>query len=167
VKERHLTDLGSTPREYEFTAVILAHESMDAAYIEFPFDVEREFGVKGQVKVSATFDGVAYAGSLAKMGHHCHCLGLTKAVRRAIGKAPGDVVRVMLHRDEEPRIVVAPDDLIARLARNEIAKASFDALSYTHKKEYVQWITSAKKEETRRKRIEKTLELLLAKERRT
>ncbi len=43
---------------YEFDAVIWKREGMDAAFIEFPFDVEKEFGAKGQVKVKATHRAV-------------------------------------------------------------------------------------------------------------
>lgn len=44
-------------KTYEFDAVIIKKDSIDAAYIEFPYDVEKEFNTKGQVKVKATFDG--------------------------------------------------------------------------------------------------------------
>jgi hypothetical protein len=148
---------------YEFTAIIHPHPSLDAAYIEFPYDVETEFGVRGQVKVLATFDGVEYRGSLAKMGGLCHCLGLTKEVRRAIGKSAGDTVRVVIRPDTAPRTVDVPDDLKALFSRHAEAREIFDGLSFTHKKEYVQWITSAKKRETRQLRVEKTIEMLLAK----
>lgn len=68
---------------------------MDAAYIEIPFDVKKEFG-KGRVAVNATFDGVAYAGSLVKMGTPCHIIGIRKDIRAAIGKQPGDIIKVTI-----------------------------------------------------------------------
>jgi hypothetical protein len=52
---------------YEFDAEIIKHEAINAAFIEFPFDVEKEFGTKGQVKVHVTFNGFEYRGSLANM----------------------------------------------------------------------------------------------------
>lgn len=146
-------------KEYEFDAVILKHDSMDAAFIEFPYNVEKEFGTKGQVKVKATFDDYEYRGSLAKMGHHCHCLGLTKAVRKVIGKQPGDKVHVTLKRDVEVRKVDVPEDLAILLSQQIKAKEFFETLSYSNKKKYIQWITSAKKEETRKRRIEKAINL--------
>lgn len=45
-------------KEYEFDAVLLKHEGMNATFVEFPYDVEKEFGVKEQVKVHAMFDRV-------------------------------------------------------------------------------------------------------------
>ncbi len=148
---------------YEFTALIHPHPTLDAAFIEFPYNVETEFGVKGQVKILATFDGVEYRGSLAKMGHHCHCVGLTKAIRTAIGKGAGDTVRVVIRPDTAPRTVAIPGDLEALFMKNEDARKIFDALSFTHKKEYILWIESAKKEQTRRTRLNKTIVMLLAK----
>ena len=50
---------------------------IDGAYVEIPFDVRKEFG-KGRVKVSATFDGVPYEGSLVRMGTPCHISGCGK-----------------------------------------------------------------------------------------
>jgi len=148
---------------YEFDAVIHKHPDLDAAFIEFPYDVEQEFGTRGQVKIVATFDGYEYRGSLAKMGHPVHRLGLTKEVRTAIGKNHGDTVHVILKKDEEPRIVEVPEDFGKRLDLNPDAKVYFEGLSYTHRKEYVRWITEAKKQETREKRLQQAIEMLLEK----
>lgn len=148
---------------YEFDAQIRKHDSIDAAFIEFPYDVEKEFGTKGQVKVMATFDGYAYRGSLAKMGHACHVLGMTQKVRSSIGKQPGDTVHVILERDEEPRTVEIPEDLQGFFNGNKEAREFFDTLSYTNQKEYVQWIVSAKKQETREKRGRDAIGMLLGK----
>jgi uncharacterized protein YdeI (YjbR/CyaY-like superfamily) len=63
----------------------------------------------------------------------------------------------------EPRTVEAPDDLVRAFDGNETAKAAFEKCSYTHKKEYVEWINEAKKPETRQRRIVKTLEKLVEK----
>lgn len=142
---------------YEFDAEIKKKEGMDAAFIEFPYNVEAEFGVKGQVKVSVTFDGYGYRGSLAKMGHHCHLLGITKNIRDAIGKQPGDVVHIVLKRDDEPRVVDIPEDLMERLEEDKEVHEFFNRLSYTNQKSYVNKITSAKKEETRAKRLDEAI----------
>lgn len=149
---------------YEFDAEIIKHEDIDGAYIEFPYEVEKEFGTKGRVKVLATFDGYEYQGSLANMGHTCHILGITQKIRKEIGKQPGDTVHIVLKKDEAPRVAEIPEDLIKLLEDNQEAKSFFETLSYTNKKEYVQWITSAKKAETREKRLIKALEMLSNKE---
>lgn len=148
-------------KTYKFDAVIKKHESIDAAFIEFPYDVKKEFGVNGQVKVLASFDGYEYRGSLANMGYFCHCLGITKEVRNKIGKQAGDTVHVVIKKDDKPRIIEIPDDFMKLLRENENAKNFFDTLSYSNRKEYVEWITSAKKEETRIRRTEASINMLL------
>ena len=148
-------------KTYNFDAKIKKHPQYNSAYIEFPYSVEKEFGIKGQVRVHVKFDDYPYRGSLAKMGRHCHCIGLNKEVRKAIAKEPGDVVRVTLQKDDASRIVEIPADLDVLFKKNKEAGILFNKLSYTHKKEYVEWITSAKKDETRRKRLEKTIEMLI------
>jgi hypothetical protein len=80
---------------YEFDAVIVKVPDIDGAYIEFPYDVREEFG-KGRVKVSATFDGEPYDGSLVRMGTPGHILGIRKEIRTKIGKQPGDEVHVTI-----------------------------------------------------------------------
>ena len=77
----------------EFDAVIRKVPHIDRAYVEFPYDAEALFG-KGRIKVSATFDGVPYAGSLVRMGTPGHILGMRKDIRAQLGKQPGDTVHV-------------------------------------------------------------------------
>lgn len=138
----------------EFVAIIEQNKGIDAAYVKFPFNTEQLFGTKGQVKIFATFDGVAeYRGSLANMGQGCHVLGLTKEIRRKINKTFGDTVSVELVKDMQERTLVIPSDAQALLDANADAKEFFDTLSYTNRKEYILWIESAKKEETRAKRL--------------
>ncbi len=80
---------------YAFEAEIKKVPDIDGAYVEIPFDVRAEFG-KGRVPVEATFDGVAYTGSVVKMGTPCHIIGIRKDIRKAIGKQPGDTVKVTI-----------------------------------------------------------------------
>lgn len=82
-------------KRYEFDAVILKVPDIDAAYIEFPYDVKEEFN-KGRVKVEATFDGYPYSGSLVRMKTPGHIIGIRKDIRKAIGKQPGDVIHVTI-----------------------------------------------------------------------
>lgn len=80
---------------YQFEAVIKKVSDIDGAYIEFPYDVRKVFG-KGRVKVTATFDGVEYNGSLVKMGTPCHIIGIRKDIRKKIGKQPGDMIKITI-----------------------------------------------------------------------
>jgi hypothetical protein len=96
--------------KYKFKAKIEPSRG-GGAYVVFPYDVEKEFGTRGQVPVQATFDGEAYQGSLAKYGFPQHILGVPKAIRETIGKGPGDVADVHVWKDEAERTVEIPPDL--------------------------------------------------------
>jgi uncharacterized protein YdeI (YjbR/CyaY-like superfamily) len=85
---------------------------------------------------------------------------VTKAVRESIGKSVGDRVHIVLERDREPREVEPPADLTEALDADPEARAFFDALSYTHRREYVEWIVEAKRPETRERRVRQALEML-------
>lgn len=139
----------------EFEAAIKKVEGINGAYVEPPFDVEKVFGAK-RVKVIATFDGVPYRGSLVRMGG-CYMLGMTQEIRKQIGKEPGDLVNVTIEKDDEERVPDAPADFMEPLMQNSAALATYENLSYSGKRDYVLWITDAKKEETRKDRIEKSI----------
>ncbi|MGH3041134.1 MAG: YdeI/OmpD-associated family protein [Gaiellaceae bacterium] len=89
-------------------------------------------------------------------------LPLNRANREAAGASAGETVAVELELDTKPRTVRVPHDLRSALAGDPAAKAAFAELSYSHRKEYVDWIVEAKREDTRRRRVEKTLERLRA-----
>ncbi len=86
---------------HRFTATIIQNGGMDAAYIEVPIAIRKEYGV-GRLKVEATFDGEPYSGSVVNMGvkdadgNICYIIGVTKAFRKTIGKSFGDSVDVSL-----------------------------------------------------------------------
>jgi hypothetical protein len=111
------------------------------------------------VPVRCTIDGQPFRGSIFPYGG-VYYLGVVRKVRDAIGKTFGDTVRVVLELDDEPRTVAVPEDLARALAGNATAGTAFDKLSYSHKREYVDWIAAAKKDETRQRRIAKAIEKL-------
>jgi hypothetical protein len=145
-------------KKYQFDAEILAGRG-GGAYVVFPYDTEQEFGTKGKVPVKVTIDGTADRGGLFKMGTPSHILGVPKAIREQIGKGPGDIVTIVLSKDDAPRDVDVPDAFKALMKKAGVL-AIFEGLSFTHRKEYCRWITDAKKEETRVRRLEKAVDML-------
>ena len=129
------------------------------AFVDIPFDVEKVFGAK-KPKVRAVIEGVPYRGILTRMGGDQHILIILKGIREQIGKTFGDEIAITVEPDTEPRLIEIPKDLAKELRKEKEAKAFFDKLSYTHRREYVNWINEAKKEETRQNRIVKTIEML-------
>jgi hypothetical protein len=126
--------------------------------VEIPLDVPAVFGGK-RVPVRGTVNGSPFTTTIATYGGRYY-LGFRREIREAAGVAAGDPVVVELERDDEPRTVELPDDLAAAL--DSETRASFDRLSYTHRKEYVRWVKGAKRDETRRKRVAQAVELLRA-----
>lgn len=145
-------------KTYKFKAKIIAGGGGGAG-VEFPYDMDKEFGTKGNVPVQATFDGVPYRGSLMNCGMPRHTLGVLKSIRAKIGKGPGDTVEVVVTKDGEARTVEIPGAFKA-LLKTEGLLAAFEKLSYTHRKEYVCWIEEAKKEETRQNRMAKAVAMV-------
>lgn len=145
-------------RKQTFKAVIL-DPGGGGAFVEVPFDVEKEFGSK-RPKVKAVIEGVPYRGILTRMGTGCHLLIILKSIREQIGKTFGDEIKITVEPDMEPRVIEIPAELKKAFKTEKEAKAFFNKLSYTHQKEYVNWINEARKEETRQNRIVKTIEML-------
>ena len=141
-----------------FTAVI-QNAGGGGAFVDIPFDVEKVFGAK-KPRVRAVIEGVPYRGILSRMGGEQHILIILKGIREQIGKTFGDEITITVEPDTEPRLIEIPKDLAKELRKEKEAKAFFDKLSYTHRREYVNWINEAKKEETRQNRILKTIEML-------
>ena len=87
--------------QHHFTSTIERSGDIDAAYVRVPIDIRALYG-KGRLRVQATFDGQPYTGSVVNMGVRnadgsvCYIIGLTKAIRCAIGKSFGDTVEVAL-----------------------------------------------------------------------
>lgn len=146
------------PKKHTFTAII-QNAGGGGAFVEVPFDVEEAFGSK-RPKIKALIGGVPYRGLLVRMGSECHMLLILKSIREQIGKTFGDEVTVSVEADTEPRVIEIPAELKKAFKTEKEAKAFFDKLSYTHQREYVNWINEAKKEETRQNRIAKTIEML-------
>jgi len=128
-----------------------------ATGIQIPFSVEKEFGSKARVPVRGTINGFPFRSSVFPMGGGNHFMAVNKGMREGAGAKGGDTVSIIMEVDTEPRVVDVPADFKKALAKNKDAKAAFDKLSYTHRKEFVRWIEDAKKEETRARRIEKAL----------
>jgi Domain of unknown function (DUF1905)/Bacteriocin-protection, YdeI or OmpD-Associated len=134
-----------------------------ATFIVVPFDVEKTFGTKARVPVRGTINGYAFRSSISPYGG-VHYLGVSKALRAGPTVSAGDTVEVVMERDEEPRVVRPPADFARAIKANPSAQASWERLSYTHRKEYARAVEEAKKPETQARRIEKAVAELIARE---
>ncbi|WP_164821746.1 YdeI/OmpD-associated family protein [Paenibacillus koleovorans] len=130
-------------------------------YLIVPFNAEAVYGSKGQIKVKGTVGGVPFRSTLMPSGGEGgHYMVVNRDIRDALGVSAGDAVQVELELDTAAREVTVPAALQEALDADEEAGQRFEKLSYSHKKEYVDWIESARKAETRASRIEKALGML-------
>ena len=111
--------------------------------------------------VLATVNGYSWRTTVTRMGGE-FMLGLNREVRAGAAAEAGDTVELELALDTEPREVDIPPALVAALATDPAASATFEALSFTHRKEYARWIEEAKREDTRERRVAQALEMLHA-----
>lgn len=102
------------------------------------------------VKVTVN-GGYTFEGRISRMGGE-YMLGFNKATRAAAGVEAGDTIEVVIVADTAGRGVQVPDDLASAM-RAVALTDRFDALAPSHRKEYVRWITEAKKPETRANRV--------------
>lgn len=145
-----------------FRALIVKDEGSAVCAIQhFPFDVEKTFGMRGRVPVRGTLNGAPFRASVFKMGGE-HFMVVNRHLRAASGVKGGETVPVTVERDDEPRVIEPPADFARALKGNKDARATWDKLSFTHKREHVQHVEDAKKPETRQRRIEKSIASLAA-----
>jgi hypothetical protein len=132
-----------------------------ATGFEVPADVVARLGSGKRPAVRVTVGAHTYRSTIAVMGGR-FMLPLSAENRAAAGVAAGEEVEVDLAPDLLPRTVEVPDDLAALLAADPAARSTFDGLAPGQRKEWVRWVTEAKRPETRADRLAKTVEALAA-----
>ena len=127
-----------------------------SARLRVPVDLKEIFG-RARPPLKVTVEGHTWRTTPGVYGGVAY-IGLNKDVRSAAGVDAGDRVRVTMELDTEPRTVAVPADLRSALEADPQAKAAFADLSFTHGREYVEWIEEAKRPETRARRIAGTVD---------
>ncbi len=137
----------------EFRATVILGGTT-ATGIQVPDEVVEKLGSGRRPPVVVTIGGYTYRTTVASMGGD-FWIPLAAEHRESAGVAAGQEVDVDIELDSAPREVALPDDLAA--AMDGTARAAFDGLAPSHRKEWVRWVEEAKKPETRTARIEKTV----------
>jgi hypothetical protein len=130
-----------------------------ATGLQVPDDVVAALGGGRRPSVTVTLGGYGYRTTIAPMGG-AFWIPLSAEHREAAGVRAGEEVDVRVELDTAPRETPLPEDLAAAL--DEDARAFFDGLAPSHRREWVRWVEEAKKPETRAARIERTAEALKA-----
>jgi hypothetical protein len=138
---------------------ILELNGRTATGIRVPNDVVAALGSGKRPAVHVTIAGHTYRSSVASM-RGVFMLPVSADVRENAGVAAGDELDVTLELDTEPRVVNVPADFSEALDRDAPARRFFDGLSYSNKLRYVLAIEGAKSDETRQRRIARSVEAL-------
>ena len=130
--------------------------------IEVPAEAVEALGAGRRPPVTVTLDGrYTYRSTVAVLGG-TYMIGLNSDHRAASGIGAGDEVDVELALDTAPRTLDVPPQLAAALDADPAARATFHMLSYSNRSWHVLQVTGAKTDETRERRIAKSIEALRA-----
>jgi Bacteriocin-protection, YdeI or OmpD-Associated/Domain of unknown function (DUF1905) len=141
----------------KFRAVVEPPEPMRG--LEVPPEIVAALGGGARPPVTITINGHSWKSRIAIMRGR-NLVGLSNANRKAAGIATGDEAEVEVELDPEPRAVVEPADFARALDADPAARAAYDRLAYSHKREHVLAIENARKPETRARRIEQAVATL-------
>ncbi len=113
-------------------------------------------GAKHRTRVRGTFAGTAYRSNLVSRGGRL--VGVHKATLRAAGTLPGDMVVITMAVDTEPLPNdKVPEALARALRRNAAARRAWASMPPSHRREYVGYITEARRDETRARRVDASI----------
>ena len=129
-------------------------------FIPLTFDPKAVFG-KVRAPVKVTVNGYSYRSTIAAMGGP-PCIPLRKSNREAAGLEGNETINVRLDLDTDVRDVVPPTDFVKALKAAAPAWDRYQEMSFTHRREHVEAIVSAKKPETRTRRIVNAVRMIAA-----
>lgn len=122
-------------------------------FATLPKSASARLGARGRVSIRGTINGFAFRSSAFPDGKGSHMIQINAAMRDGAGVAPGQAARFSIELDQAPLRVQVPVDLGKAIAGSAMAKAQFGSITPKAKKSWVDWIVSAKQDETRRRRI--------------
>ena len=149
-------DYGRRLMRKRFTAKVRL-DGKTATSLEVPSSVVHALGPSRRPPVRITVGGHTYRTTVAAYGNQFF-VPLNRENRTAAGVKAGDTVAVSIEIDDAIRIVEVPDDFAKAMKAKQ--RTFFDALAFSHQREYVQWIASAKRADTRARRVERAIEML-------
>lgn len=140
-----------------FEARLQAADEGDAwTLLPIPVEITEELG-SGRVAIKGAINGTSFRSSAFPTGDGTHHIMINKTLRSAAHVRPGDMVRVLIGRDDDPGAVDLPRELEAALAGDAGARTNFERLGNGARREFARWVDAAKKVDTRAKRAEQAL----------
>jgi hypothetical protein len=148
----------SAAKTYSFEGIIERFPGKGGYfYVYFPYDVEKEFGVRGFVRMKGTLNGVKIDRALIPKGDGTHNILVPIDLRRKTKTSLGDKVKVTLGKCDAPEEVKIPEELEAALDLEPAVRKAFDKLGHGVRRGMAYWVNSGKKPETR---VQRALEIL-------
>ena len=141
-----------------FRATLL-QDGKTATGIQIPDEIVEALGRGKRPPVTVTINGYSYRNTVAVMGG-VFMVGVSAEHRAGAGIKGGDEIDVDIELDTAPRVITLPKDFAAALKKDAKAKKTFDALSTSNKGWHVSSIEGAKTDETRQRRIAKSVAAL-------
>jgi hypothetical protein len=154
------TDAGANMKQ-SFKTKLVAHGPGGAwTFLDVPFDVEKTFGSKARVPVCGAINGFAFRNSLMPNGDGTHSMAVNKSLQAGAKAQAGDTVSVLMEVDSQKRVVTLPGELKKALQSDQGAAAIYKSLSPSHRKEFAEWVASAKQPATRLSRAQRSVKLI-------
>lgn len=135
-------------------------------FLILPKNASAKLPTRGMTTVEGSLNGQPFRATLEPDGRRSHWLKVNRKLREAAGAAVGDVVTVEISSAKEQLEPRVPADLRKALAAAPKARAVWSDITPAARRDWVQWITSAKRAETRARRIRNGCEMLAAGKRR-
>lgn len=166
-RNQRIRDLGdsTTASKIRFTATLFrpaaTAKAVSWTFLTLPKEASAKLPSRGQTTVEGTLNGRAIRATLEPDGQGGHWLKVDRKLREAVGAEAGEVVTLEIApvaREPEPKV---PADLRKALAASDArARAVWSDITPAARRDFIHWITSGKRAETRALRIEKACEML-------
>lgn len=130
--------------------------------MDVPERVSRAFGKRGYVPVEGELQGHKIRATLVPIGGGRHRLYINGDMRKRAGVDTGYAVRIAVSLDRASREIPVPRDVKNALHKTSGAMDAFEALTPSHRKEFLVWVLDAKKEATRKRRVHRGIKHILA-----
>jgi hypothetical protein len=161
--------MNNTPSKIRFKAKLLRPATAKGAswtFLVLPKKASAKLRTRSMTTVEGTINNCPFRATLAPDGQRSHWFKVTKKLREGAGAEAGEVVRLEIMsagKELEPRI---PADLRKALAAVPKARALWSDITPVARRDWIHWITSAKRSETRARRIDNACEMLATGKRR-
>ncbi|WP_242107151.1 YdeI/OmpD-associated family protein [Luteimonas aquatica] len=161
--------MSKAPAKIRFSTKLLRPSSPKTAswsFLVLPESASAKLPTRNMATVDGSLNGHPFQATLAPDGQGSHWLKIEKALREAAGVEVGETVRLEIAPADQEAEIPLPDDLKKALAAEPAAQALWREITTVARRDWIQWVTSAKKAETRERRVAGACDMLASGKRR-